>query len=705
MVQTHAIAENSSNSRSAVLEPPKVCLVRFPVTHVASVPYLSTPGELNLLGQVLRSNLLLSLFPIATMDSRSPRLFSQVLSSPLSYLWLPLAALVNGLSVNPAMATAIAPAAPAVAPRSTSTAIALPTAAPPLQVAQVQAQVQAQAQPAVPDNLPLDRDQILPGIRPQVPSEERLPEQSPPQLPPPEELLPAPLTPTPPEDTPDAPATVRIERFNVVGSTVFSAAELNQVLQPFTGRDLSFAELLQARSAVTKLYVDRGYVTSGAFIPPQTLADGVVTIQVVEGSLEGINVTGLRRLQSAYVRDRLALATRPPLNVNRLLEGLQLLQLNPLIRNISADLQAGARPGTSLLQVEVREADSFNTTFSANNGRSPSVGSFRRQVQLTEANLLGFGDSITVGYTNTDGSNGIDASYTLPLNPRNGTLRLAFGTTDSNVIESPFNALDINATSRYYELSLRQPLLQSPTEEFALGLTFSRQESQTELGLRDANGDRIGPFRLSPGADGQGRTRVSALRFFQEWTKRSSQQVLAARSQLSLGLDWLDATVNRDEPDSRFLAWRGQGQWVRLLAPETLLLIRGDVQLADGHLLPLEQFGLGGQESVRGYRQDVLLTDNGALLSAEVRIPIIRIGRDRGIIQLVPFLDLGTTWNNQEDDPNPNSLIGTGLGLLWRQGDDFTARLDWGIPLVDVDSNKRTWQENGIYFSIVYTPF
>ena len=88
----------------------------------------------------------------------------------------------------------------------------------------------------------------------------------------------------------DVPETIYVERFVVNGSTVFNEAELAEVTAPFEERDLSFAELLQARSAVTQLYVDEGYITSGAFIPPQTLEEGVVTIQVLEGTLEDINV-------------------------------------------------------------------------------------------------------------------------------------------------------------------------------------------------------------------------------------------------------------------------------------------------------------------------------------------------------------------------------------------------------------------------------
>jgi hemolysin activation/secretion protein len=227
----------------------------------------------------------------------------------------------------------------------------------------------------------------------------------------------------------------------------------------------------------------------------------------------------------------------------------------------------------------------------------------------------------------------------------------------------------------------------------------SHQSSQTELGINN-----IGPFPLSPGADDEGRTRVSAVRLFQEWTERSSQHVLAARSQFSLGLDVLGATVNDDAPDSRFFAWRGEGQWVRLLAEDTLLLLRSEVQLASQPLLPIEQIGIGGQRTVRGYRQDALLTDNGVLASAEVRVPIVRIPEIDGILQVAPFIAIGAGWNIGSSDPNQNILVGTGLGLVWQMGNNLSARLDWGVPLVSIESERRSWQENGLYFSIIYTP-
>ncbi|MBE9054415.1 ShlB/FhaC/HecB family hemolysin secretion/activation protein [Nostocales cyanobacterium LEGE 11386] len=492
-----------------------------------------------------------------------------------------------------------------------------------------------------------------------------------------------------------------MERFEVIGSTVFSAEELAQAVAEFTKRPISLAEVFQARSKITELYINNGYITSGAYVPPQEIESGVIQIQVVEGKLADIQITGTQRLNSNYVRSRLAIATKPPLNQERLLEALQKLQLNPLIENVSSELSAGLRPGESILRVEVKEAKTFSAQIVLDNGRSPAVGSFRRGLQLNEANLLGLGDNLSLNYANTDGSNALDASYTLPLNPHNGTLTFNFGTASNNVIERPFNILDIQSSSRYYELTFRQPLVQTPTQEFALGVTASRIESEATF-LEE---ERV-PLP-SVGADEQGRTRISALRFFQEWTTRNSREVIALRSQFNLGIGALNATINADAPDSRFFAWRGQAQWVRLLAPETLLIIRGNTQIASRALLPLEQWGLGGLGSVRGYRQDFLLTDSGALASAEVQVPILRVSDINGRLHVIPFVDFGVAWNNSPREiSDPNTLAGLGLGLRWSQGNRFTARLDWGIPVVPVDSNNRgTWQENGLYFSLQYNPF
>jgi hemolysin activation/secretion protein len=530
-----------------------------------------------------------------------------------------------------------------------------------------------------PSQFPLPEPQILPKI---------------PSLP---ELLPS--TPTTPDGTnADLPGTIRVKQFKVIGSTVFTQAEFDRLTQGYLDRDISIADLFEIRSKITQLYLDEGYVTSGAIIPPQRIGKetGVVEISIIEGRVEDIQIRGNNRLNRDYIRNRIAQYTGTPLNQKRLLSGLQLLKLNPLINTVRGELAAGIQPGSSILTVEISEAAIWHSQIGIDNHRSPSAGSDRRQVQIRNINLSGVGDNASATYSNTNGSNSVDLNYDIPLNPQNTRLSISYGAAASNVIEQPFNVLDIQSRSSYYELSLQHPLLQTPAQELTVGITASHRRSQANL---------LGniPFP-SPGADLDGKTQLSAIRLVQGYTQRSEREVFAARSQFSIGVDAFGATINTQAPDSRFLAWRGQTQYVKLLAPDSTLLVRGDVQVANRGILPFEQFGLGGVDSVRGYRQDALIADNGVFASTEVRLPIARFAPD-SILQIAPFVDFGTVWNNSAEKISQKTLFSTGLGLRYQFSDKLTAKVEWGIPLISIEGSKRTWQENGIYFSIVYNPF
>ncbi|MCG9891537.1 MAG: BamA/TamA family outer membrane protein [Thermosynechococcaceae cyanobacterium MS004] len=524
-------------------------------------------------------------------------------------------------------------------------------------------------------------------------------------IPQPSPTLPLDVAPTAPAADPKLPDTIpgsiTVARFEFEGNTALSSAELATVTAPFTQRSLSFAELLQVETAIAQRYSEAGFINSGAVIEANQVLNpqaAVVKVRIIEGSLEEIRVTGTRRLNPNYVRSRLKLAATRPLNQKRILKALQVLQLDPLLKAIVADLSGGSRPELAVLTVNVTEADPFDVELFADNSRTPSVGSFQRGLSITHRNVLGYGDRLALDYANSSGSNAFDLSYTVPLNARNGTLTVAGGVSETRIIEQPFDRLDIKGRSYTVSLGYRQPVVQTPTQEVAVGLTVARQESQTELfGVN---------FPLSPGADKDGTTRTFAVRLFQDWTQRSARSVFAGRSHFSFGVGAFDATLNAAPPDSRFFNWRMQTQYVRLLAPQTLLVLRSDLQLSPTALIPTEQFALGGQHSVRGYRQDALLTDNGFFASAEVRIPLLRVNRVKGVLQIAPFVDFGAGWNSGGTlNPERSLLLGAGVGLQWQMGDRLTTRFDWGIPLLNSDSSRPTLQEQGLYFSIRYLLF
>jgi len=435
------------------------------------------------------------------------------------------------------------------------------------------------------------------------PEEEDIPEPEPPPETP-LDVTPPPGVETEPFD--NIPGTVTVSQFEFQGNTAFSDEELQAAVAEFIGKPITFSQLLQVEEIIRNKYTAGCreteeelpcYINSGAVIEAnQTIEpeNATITINVLEGELERIEITGTRGLNESYIRSRLQRGISKPLERNQLIENLQLLQLDPLITSISAELSAGSRPNKSFLEIEVIEADSFFVELITDNERNPSVGSWRRGFRINENNLLGFGDRVFLEYINTDGSNDLDLGYSAPLNASNTTVNLAGGITDTTVVEEPFDRIDITGDSFNVDLGVRQPILRTPTKELALGINATLQESNTAIEGKDV--------RLSPGADENGQTRIFALRFTQEYTNRTLQQVLALRSQFNLGVDAFDATNNDDpEPDSQFFAWRLQGQYVRRLARDTLVVLRSDLQLANTALVPLEQFSVGEYRASEGF--------------------------------------------------------------------------------------------------------
>ena len=550
--------------------------------------------------------------------------------------------------------------------------------------------------------------QATPTIRPDFQRPITPPIEEPqPQLPPSQEILPTVPAPIPmqPAAPGNLPALITIKRFDVTGSTVFSPAELARITGKYTNKPLDFAQLLQVASEITQLYVSNGYINSGAYVPGDRSFDangGTIEIKVIEGRVEDIVVTGTKRLDPNYIKSRIALGVGKVLKIDRTIDSLRLLQLDPLIKSISTELVSGQQPGTSIIQIAVTESPNWQAGASIANNRTPSVGEIIAQVSVSQNNLTGMGDGIGVTYGKSEASSVLDLNYTLPLNPRNGTLRFQYSNSNSRVIESPFDRLDINSNGQDFGLTYRQPIVQTPSQEFALGATLARRETNTGY-LFSVIGERIA--YPTPGADANGLTRVAAARFFQDYTVKDTQQVFALRSQVSLGVNALGATINPSSPDSKFLSWRGQAQYVRSLAPNSIFLFKVETQLADRPLLAIEQIGLGGQDTIRGYRQDLLLADNGVIASAEVRLPIFTAPDSRQVFQVVPFLDFGLGWNqpnNPSPNPNPSTIASGGLGLRYQGGDNFSARLDYGIPFTAIDTIKRTGQEKGFYFSLNY---
>lgn len=528
--------------------------------------------------------------------------------------------------------------------------------------------------------VPLDR----PGERP-LPVPEAEPRAAP-------ELVLPPLAPVP--EQPDKTGLrARVQGFRFAGNSVFSDAELAGVARAYIGRDIDAEDLEAIRLALTRYYVDRGYINSGAIVPDQDVVDGVILLQLVEGRLSDLEIDGHRRLPRAYLADRIALGAGPPLNVYAIRDRLFLLQQDPRIRRLDAALTPGLRPGEARLRIDVEEEPSRRLYLGLNNHRPPSVGAAAAELEFTDYNFFGRGDTLGLRYGLTHGLDNAAVDYALPLNARDTALTLRYARSDADVVEAPFDALDVQSRSETLGLGLWHPYRKTPRAEHGIGLTLERRRSQTFL---------LGePFAFEPGADADGRSRVSALRLQLSWLTHAPARVLAARVTYSAGIDAFDASVGAVEPDGRFGAWLGQFQWVeRFLARREELVVRADFQRASDPLLSLEQFSLGGANSVRGYRENQIVRDSGWLTSFEYRWPLFDRPDSAHRVQLAAFFDAGRASNVDRPTPEPRALSSAGVGLRGTYAKTLEYRFYYGGRLHNIDNPRSDWQDNGLHLEL-----
>lgn len=527
----------------------------------------------------------------------------------------------------------------------------------------------------------------------QRPSTERPPE--------PELLEPAgpalqPPTPVTPEtlprpEPPRVGPAVRVERFEFEGNTALDDETLRAALADLTGRPLDGEDLLAARDRITRLYVEQGYATSGALLPDQPVGDGRVRLRIVEGRLEEVRIEGARRFAEGYLRARLLRAGRAPLDVRRIEARLQRLQRDPLIEQVTARLEPLPGIGRSRLVLSIVEARQEDLRLEAANDRSPSVGEETGAFFARAANLIGQRDELRVSGWFTEGLRDVEARVRLPINALDTRLEASVRWSHSRIVEFPFDPLDIESESLTLSVGVTQPVLRTRHHSVDVGLRGDWRKGRSTLDGR--------LFCFQPGVVDCTPT-IAVLRLIADWRWQQTDQALSARSMLSWGTGWLGATTRPGNvPDGRFVAWLGQLQLARRLPWGSRGVARLDLQLANDPLLGFERIAVGGARTVRGYRPNQLVRDNGLDVSLEWRVPVWRRPLGEPVLSLAPFFDVGHAWNERFDEAD-ETIASVGLGLLARPHERVEAEAWWGARLIGVDRVGSGLIDEGIHLRV-----
>ncbi len=535
----------------------------------------------------------------------------------------------------------------------------------------------------IPSERPQNRGAPLPGV---VPSS-----------PPPANLT-VPIAPSAPVTPP--PTTRRrfiLRKVDVVGNTVIDDRSIRAVVAPYIGKSVTLDDLEQIRRRFTRLYIDRGYINSGAVLPNQNVTNGVVTYRFVEGRVTGINVSGTNHFKPEYFSSRLARAAEAPFNIGNLEDEQQILLQDPLLSRLNLELVPGLVPGEARLNADVLEGSRYSLSAQIADDQSPTVGETRGQLQGTFANILGVGDLLSAEYGRSGALNDGYIAYSVPLASDDTRLSLRYDRNGTVVVTPVLVPLNITSSYSSVGVGLSRPFYRTPEQNLTLGISLERRQEQTFLlGM---------PFDFVAGSE-NGNTNVTALRLSQSWLDRNAEHALALRSTLSFGLQALGATVTDTPPTGQFFAWLGQAQYVRRLWKDVEGLVRADLQLSDRPLFQIEQFALGGIDTVRGYREYLTVTDDAALISAELHIPVGKLRvpylsktDEAGTVQIVPFYDYGRGWDVDRPTPYPSSISGVGAGLRWLIGSGVTAEFYYAKALRNVEAGNSL-EDHGIYFRV-----
>ena len=545
--------------------------------------------------------------------------------------------------------------------------------------------VPAAAQAPPPRDLPSERPLEIP-----IPEDVSRPEARP-------VLRPAPQA-IPQTALPELHVVLRA--IDIRGNSVLDTSELAAVAEPYLDREVSTEEIETLRRELTMLYVARGYVTSGAVVPDQDLAGGVLYVQIIEGRIGELRIEGNDWFRQAYLRQRILPDPSKPLEVGELERRLQLLQADPQVKAVHARLSPGVRLGESSLRVRIEERRPYALAFDSDNYRSPAIGEFNGRVDAGMRNLAGWGDRARVRGQFGEGLQDVKASYEIPFTRWDTRAALRFRWSQSRIVESPFDAIDVESDFLSGGIEIRQPLIHTLRDELSLGVL-----AEWRRGRNYVNGSG---FSFSDGSD-RGVSVTAPVRPYLEWIRRDRSQVIALRGQVSVGLPILGySNLSGAAEDGTFVAGLLQAQWARrfdeLIGVE--IILRADLQLADQPLLPIEQFSIGGHASVRGYRENQIVRDNGAVVSLEVRVPILRRPDGRPILQLAPFGDIGRAWDDGDREDSAGKTLGSvGLGLRYFPVPWLKSELYWGYRITDVPNPHDALQDYGVQFRVTATVF
>lgn len=498
------------------------------------------------------------------------------------------------------------------------------------------------------------------------------------------------------------PALFTVEAIDIVGSTVLSADEIENAVYAFTGENKSSADIEAARKALQDVYAAKGYEAAVVDVPPQDnsrFAAGFIQIRVSEAPVGEVRIAGTKFHSASGVRAQLpAVEAGKPLNLAVLQK--QLAEANRIPdRTVTPSFKPSKTEGAIDVELKVKDTFPVHGSLELNNDNSPNTDRLRLAASLRYTNLWGAGHTISGSYIvaprDRKQTEVISGSYNAPL----------LGTPLSLVIfgfKSNSNIAALGGTQvlgNGYQVGARAIYRVSgekADQSFSVGLDYKnfKQNIFVKGELASEAPIRYIPLVLGYAYSRPGEKSELDINLNATLGLRVIKRLVCSDLTTNTPCTLEDQLSLRDyNARENFAHLNLDVTYNRLIADDISLIVKMAGQYADGHLVSNEQFGLGGESSVRGYFQSESVGDRGVVGTLQLDGPSLAGTLPDFVGELRPyvFVDYGVVGiiNPLADQRSRFTLGSAGGGLRLRFFKHLVGGLTVGVPFTSLTDTRR----------------
>lgn len=483
-----------------------------------------------------------------------------------------------------------------------------------------------------------------------------------------------PLTPPPPVAPPPADEKrVRVNHFEFSGNSLFSDAELQEVVKEFAGQDLTLADIYQVADRLSDFFQEQGYNLTTATVPAQRMRGGVLRLEIVEGKVGKVLFSGNRRYSAEYLAAQVA-PVRPGTIVRFADLERQVLLLNDLPGLVARSVMLpGADFGTTDLQLTVEE-NPVAASVTVDNHGLEVVGKWRVATDVTFNNPLEYGDVLGLGYTHSQ--SGLlrqgRINYGLPLGTDGWRLNMNYARAEYDVGKE-FSRLNISGISETARVQITYPQIRSRRTNLNWVVGGARVRGSSDIDNISLSDDTI--VYLEAGLNVSHR---------HDHGGSSTFSTLVATNFRS----------NEEGDDNKALPPRVEirGSYEHPFAGVWSVLVKGEAVWAADPMPDSNKYSLGGPASVRGFVSSMERGDQGGMGSLELRRLFVL---EPLTLQARAFVDAGVVNSRSVRGFKSSSknLKSAGFGLTTFAAGRYLVDAVWAKPIGgDASGEERSSQ-------------